>query len=128
MTSCCGLHLQGMYSSLSILIFMSLECTSWLDWCEFNWLCGTVYDMETYHAGPPPPCPPPPPNYHPPVQPGTCRFNITSGKCNFFPNTTGKTVIVNVHIPPYCVVMTLQAPSHPFGLRGQDSAWLTRQD
>ena len=72
--------------------FMSLECTSWLDWCQFYWLCGTVYDKETYQAGPPPPCPAPPPNYHPPVQPGTCRFNITSGNCNFFPNTTGETM------------------------------------
>ena len=74
-----------------ILFFQPLfsECTSWVGWCDDIWLCGTVYDKEIYEAGPPPPCPPPPPNHHPPVKPGMCKFNISSGKCSFFPNDTG---------------------------------------
>ena len=81
---------KGAAKVIHILCGIHLECTSWIGWCDYNWLCGTVYEKETYEAGPPPPCPPPPPNHHPPVQPGTCRFNDSSGRCNFFPNTTGK--------------------------------------
>ena len=65
-----------------------LDCTAWTS-CFF-WYCGTVYEMEMYRAGTPPPCPPPPANFTPPARPGECRFNVSSGQCKFFPNTTGK--------------------------------------
>ena len=55
----------------------------------FSWYCGTIYEIEMLKAGTPPPCPPPPSNYTPP-QPGECRFDVSSERCKFFPNTTGK--------------------------------------
>ena len=61
-----------------------------MGWCDSDWLCGTVYDRDTFEARPPPPCPLPPPGHHPPVLPGKCRFNASAGKCDFFPNKTSK--------------------------------------
>lgn len=63
--------------------YYPVECASWMGWCDYSWLCGTTYDRDTDEARPPPSCPMPPPGHHPPVQPGTCRFNTSVGHCNF---------------------------------------------
>lgn len=76
----------SMHASIHNVVF--LDCTAWMS-C-FSWYCGTVYEMELYEAGPPPPCPPPPANFTPPARPGECRLNVSTGRCNFFPNNTGK--------------------------------------
>jgi hypothetical protein len=70
------------------VLYVSLDCTAWT--LCFEWYCGTVYEMELSRAGTPPPCPPPPANFTPPARPGECRFNVSSGQCKFYPNTTGK--------------------------------------
>ena len=71
-------------------MFCLIECTAWMGWCDSSWWCGTAYDRDTYEARPPPSCPLPPPGTQPPVLPGQCRFNVSAGKCDFFPNSTSK--------------------------------------
>ena len=67
----------------------TLDCRSWLDWCQGYWLCGSQYDYEAYFTTPPPlSCPPPPKD--PPVQPGICQYNFTSGHCQYNQKSSGR--------------------------------------
>ena len=66
-----------------LMLWCFVDCRSWLDWCGFYWMCGSQYDYEVYMTTPPPPCPPPPSNYTPPAEPGACRYNLTTDKCQY---------------------------------------------
>jgi hypothetical protein len=58
-------------------------CHPWLGYCESYWLCGSEYDLQLYLNLPYPPCPPPPTNHTPPPEPGVCRYNLTSNRCEY---------------------------------------------
>lgn len=84
--------------TVNIVTSLLIVCVSWIDKCGSSWLCGTILEKEIYETLPPMPCPLPP---HPPVKPGTCKLDVSSGQCNFFPN---KSKLSNVTICEFTAV------------------------
>ena len=55
-----------------------------MDQCEYYWNCASQYDYQSILSYPPHTCPVPEPGYTPAPQPGPCKYNMTSYKCQYF--------------------------------------------
>ena len=69
----------------------SSDCTSWLAHskdanCQPIWTCGTNYDKQLYAASTSLHCKEPLTEHNLPPKPTTpCKYNITSGQCQYVP-------------------------------------------